>query len=85
VEPNFHFLEGIAGGPESQIDPQMAAILKDLQGKPVEEVKQGIRKALDYGARYALASGFVMQALHIEWERLGGQKDDPTPWRDEMP
>jgi hypothetical protein len=48
------------------------------------EVRVGLHKALDYGARYALASGFVMTALDGEWKRLGGKPSDPTPWRKEM-
>lgn len=82
--PNFPFIEGMAFGPESQIDPQMAQVLKDTLDKPLEEVKQGLRKAMDIGARYALCSGFVLKALNIEWTRLGGKPDDPTPWRDEI-
>lgn len=84
MTPNFDFIEGIANGPSTQIDAQMANILKELPGKSVEEVRAGLHKALDYGARYALASGFVMTALDMEWKRLGGSPDDPTPWRAEM-
>lgn len=84
ITPNFPLLEGLATGPETQIDPRMGDMLRNLEGKPTNEVKDAIRKAMDHGARYALASGFVMQVLHIEWERLGGKPDDPTPWREEI-
>jgi len=82
--PNWPLLEGLATGPETQIDPKMGEILQNLEGKPLEEVKSAIHKAMDYGARYAMASGFVMQVLDIEWKRLGGTLDDPTPWRQEI-
>jgi hypothetical protein len=83
-EPNFYLIEGLASGPETQIDPIMAEILSGLQGKSVEEVRSGLFKALDYGVRYALASGFVMNILLTEWRRLGGSLEDPTPWREEI-
>ena len=82
--PNFEIIKMITEGSETQIDPQMADILKELDGKPLLEVRAGLHKALDYGARYSLASGFVMTVLDGEWSRLGGKPDDPTPWRKEM-
>jgi hypothetical protein len=84
MTPNYEIIKMISEGPETQIDPQMSEILKELAGKPTPEVRVGLHKALDYGARYALASGFVMTALDGEWKRLGGKPSDPTPWRKEM-
>lgn len=80
--PNFHFLRGIADGPESQIDQKMADMIRDVLDKPLPEVRAGLHKALDFGARFSLCSDFVMSVLDIEWERLGGSPDDPAPWRE---
>jgi len=81
LKPNFEFIRGLANGPENQIDPKLCEILKELDDKPLGEVRSGLHKALDFGARYALASAFVMTALDVEWKRLGGKHDDPAPWR----
>ena len=83
-EPNFELIANVASGPDSQVSPKLKEMLSELKGRSSNEVKQGLRMALDFGARYALASGFVMNVLHYEWERLGGKVSDPTPWRDEV-
>lgn len=82
--PNFRFLQGIADGPESQIDRQMADMVRAVLDKPLPEVRAGLHKALDFGARYGLCSDFVMSVLNVEWKRLGGKPDDPAPWRKEI-
>lgn len=82
--PNNELLQGLADGPESHIDPKLKQHFGQLVGKSTEEVKTGLHQALDYGARYALCSDFIMQVVRIEWERLGGKRTDPTPWRDEL-
>jgi hypothetical protein len=82
--PNYDLIDGLAHGPDSQIDNKMRGILKGLRGKSVDEVKPRLHKALDIGTRYALASGFVMKILDLEWRRLGGSPDDPAPWREEI-
>jgi hypothetical protein len=65
---------------------RLAAVTDDgVKESEGEVVKRGLHKALDFAAHGALASGFVMQVLRIEWERLGGKSDDPAPWRDEPP
>jgi len=81
--PNYDFLAMMAGGPPSQIDPSMAKLLEDLDGRPTDEVKAAIHKALDFGVHCGACSQFVLAALDVEWRRLGGRSDDPAPWRDE--
>jgi len=80
--PNYELIKRLSTGPETQIDAQLATILKELENKPLEEVRTGLHRALDYGARYALASSFVMMVLDGEWRRLGGTPEDPAPWRE---
>lgn len=84
ITPNFHFLNELSRGPHTQIDAHMGAMIRDLDDRPLDEVKSAIHKALDFGARYALASTFTMMVLNIEWERIGGKPTDPTPWREEI-
>ena len=84
ITPNFEFLNMLADGPDSQIDTKMGDMIRGLDDKPLVEVKAAIHKALDFGARYALASTFTMTALNLEWERIGGKSTDPTPWRNEI-
>ncbi len=84
IVPNFPFLNALADGPDSQIDAQMGDMIRGLDSKSLDEVKSAVHKALDFGARYALASTFTMMALNIEWKRIGGKDDDPTPWREEI-
>jgi hypothetical protein len=82
--PNYKLYEAMSKGPETQIDPQMGEMLSGLNGKPAEDVRDALRKALDYGVRYALCSDFVVTVLDSEWKRLGGKDDDPAPWREDM-
>lgn len=82
--PNHELLEHLSKAPDSQVEAKLAQHIGQLVGKPTEEVKVGLHQALDYGARYALCSGFIMKVMDIEWKRLGGQSSDPTPWRDEL-
>lgn len=84
IEPNHEFLRALSEGPESHMDPKLAKMIADLVGKPQQEVRQGLHQALDYGARYALCSDFIMNVMRFEWERIGGRRDDPAPWRDEL-
>ena len=84
AEPNHSLIAALAEGPDSQIDAQVAKILKTLKDKTRDEVKDGLHKALDYGARYGMASSMVMTVLDGEWKRLGGKPTDPAPWQDEM-
>ena len=84
IIPNFKFLNMLADGPDTQISPEMGAMIRGLDNKPLEEVKSSIRKAMDFGARYAMCSGFVINVLEVEWVRLGGKHSDPTPWREEI-
>lgn len=66
----------------------LLATIGNGDGKPwegeVARVRRGLHKALDFAVHGSLASGFVIQVLNIEWERLGGRRDDPAPWREEF-
>lgn len=83
--PDIALLTMLASGPDSQIDPKMAAMIMAVLDGPISEAKAGLHKALDHGARYSWASSFVMKVLDIEWRRLGGTPEDPAPWRESMP
>ena len=54
------FVAHLLEGPDGQIDEKMKKILRDLEGKTLEEIKTEIHKALDFGAHYAWASDFTM-------------------------
>lgn len=84
MEPNYKLISGLASGPDTHIGARLKEILAELDEKPVNEVRRGLHKALDFGARYALASDFVMKVLDLEWKRLGGKHSDPAPWREEI-
>ncbi|MGD9725483.1 MAG: hypothetical protein AB7L09_00380 [Nitrospira sp.] len=84
VQPNRPFLEQLSTGPDSHIDARLRQHISQLVDKSTDEVKVGLHQALDYGARYALCSDFIMRVMSLEWERLGGSSSDPTPWRDEL-
>lgn len=97
--PNYEALAMLANGPESQVDPLLAKMLRELAPSAVDQladisegvseeeaarVRTGLHKALDYAVHGALGSGFVITAIRLEWELLGGKPDDPAPWRDAM-
>ena len=98
--PNYPLLQKLLEAPDSAADAALLDIVRPLCDRSavdrlaavyddgvsaVDIVKHGLHKALDYAAHGALANGFVMQVLDIEWKRLGGKSDDPAPWRDEPP
>jgi hypothetical protein len=90
MTPDYELIKMIAEGPESDIAPEMAAILKEITildamaGISTEKVRTTLQRALDYGAYGGLASEFIMRVLDLEWRRLGGIPSDPAPWREEM-
>jgi hypothetical protein len=82
------FLKLLSEAPDGQLDKQVTDMLKQLIGKPKEEVKVGVMKAIDYCVRYGLSSGFALQSLHMFHEmHLDGSHADFTdencPWRKE--
>ncbi len=81
IEPNWNILDKLVEMSDKQIDASMGAKLKALKGKSSEKVKAGLHEILDACAYGALASTFVMLVLDGEWKRLGGDFDDPAPWR----
>ena len=96
--PNYELLEALCQGSDRQIDDQLKRILLAVVPGAVErladiasacdrtpEVRAALHRALDLGAYGSLASGLVMEIISMEWERLGGSRDDPAPWRDEAP
>jgi hypothetical protein len=85
VQPNYPLLEKICEGSDRAVDPQLKEMLLALKDKPLEEYCAGLHKALDFSAYASWTSDFVMQVMHIEWERVGGKHDDPAPWREEAP
>jgi hypothetical protein len=85
MEPNYPLLECICQGSDRNVDPQLKKMLLALKDKPLAEYRAGLHKALDFSAHASWTSGFVMQVMHIEWERVGGKHDDPAPWREEAP
>lgn len=79
-------VEQLAKAPDSQLDATMCEKLKLLVGKPIDEVKLGLMEVLDLSARYALASGFMMTALNITFQAIGGdlkdfKNDEICTWR----
>lgn len=76
----------LSQAPDSQLDQKITKELKELIGKPAEEIKTGVRKAIDLCVYGGLSSGFALQALNILYTMdLGGTMDDFTdekcPWR----
>lgn len=82
---NDTILTMLTGFSDSQLAASMTEKLRDLIGKPDEEVKTGLHEILDRCAYGALASDFVMRVLDGMWRELGGQPDDPAPWREGPP
>lgn len=100
VQPNYQLLELAASGSDRQVDPILKKMLLEL-ARPsavlllagvwaapeaeIVRVRTGLHKALDLSVHGALCSDFLVEVLNIEWERLGGERDDPAPWREEPP
>ena len=82
-QPNYGFIKAIIEGPDRQVDPVLKDLLRNLDGKPLDEFRAGLHKALDYAARGSLSSDFVVSLMDLEWKRLGGNVNDPAPWRDQ--
>jgi len=57
-------LEALANGRSEHIDPRMAREIESWKGNPTA---LQLLHALDMGARYALASDFVLKTLDAIW------------------
>ena len=77
-------LEALTKAPDTQLGGKMTDKLREALDGDSDQLKSRLHEILDYCARYALASTFVMKILNKEWELLGGSVNDPTPWREEM-
>lgn len=66
----------------SAVDLLAAAADGDVWAGEVARVRRGLHRALDFSAHGSLCGSFLMQVMDIEWERLGGKRDDPAPWRE---
>ena len=86
IEPNIPLIEEICKGSDRAVDPMLKEMLLSLKGnKSLADYRAGLHKALDFSAHASWTSDFVMQVMHIEWERVGGKHDDAAPWREEAP
>ena len=61
-------LSKLAAAPTHEIDPKVVQGLKDLVGKPFEDVDLGLKRLLDISAHAALASDFAMVVMDFVWE-----------------
>ena len=84
----YEMIETLSTAPDSQIDASITARLKDLIGKPLEEVKTEIRHIVDDCVFGGLTSGFSLIAIRGLYNILGGDDEDfrndkINPWRKE--
>jgi len=61
-------LELLANAPDSQICKTVTPSIKELIGKPVDEIEKGIKAALDKCARGSLATDFSMFSMGCAWD-----------------
>jgi hypothetical protein len=85
----YEMIETLSTAPDSQIDASITARLKDLIGKPLEEVKTEIRHIVDDCVFGGLTSGFALIAIRGLYNILGGddedfKNDEINPWRKEI-
>lgn len=80
LEMTTNIIERLLSAPDSQLDGRMVERLKTLlESKPDrEQMRLGLKDVLDLSVYSALASGFVMKILDIEWQRMGGKPGDPV-------
>ena len=74
---------------DNHLDNRICKDLKELIGKPINEVKTGVMKAIDYSVAFGLASQFTLIVLNdLYTVFLHGKQDEfndeNCPWRKEM-
>lgn len=69
---SVEFLKILSEAPERQLDKTMAKYAKHLIGKPIDEVRNGLKYILDISEHGGLASTFTRMEIEREWKRLGG-------------
>lgn len=66
---------------DDSVDPKLKELLREAFEKDGKELRDGIRKALDFSAFGSLCSDFSMKVMDLVWKELGGLDSDPAPWR----